>query len=318
MTDSGFSSRRFRKIDKKYWLAVLTAFFVTILWSSSFVIIKFGLNEIPPLLFAGLRYSFAALIILSAALVMPSHRQEIRALDKTWLLRLFIYGLVYYSITMGTQFVGLALLPALTVSFILNFTTILVVIFAFFFLNEKPNKWQMILVLVALLGAYFYFWPIEILTSSLLGIFVVLISLVANAFSAIIGRGINRSREVSALVVTAISMVIGAIFLIISGYLTTPVFFLSPWGFVTVLWLAVVNTALAFTLWNWSMRKLTALEMTIINSTMLAQIAILAFFFLGEIPSPIDWIGLVLVMVAAMLIPLLRTRSDNLEVENRV
>ena len=309
MTKPTTSSEPHRRINKKYWLAILTAFFVTILWSSSFVIIKFGLTEIPPLIFAGLRYSIAALILFIAAIAIPSHRKEIKALPRTWWRRLIVYGLVYYTITMGTQFIGLALLPALTVSFILNFTTILVVIFAFFFLSETPNKKQILLVLVALLGAYFYFWPVDILTSSLFGILIVVISLVANAFAAIIGRGINRAQEVSALVVTAISMTIGAIVLLIAGIITTPIFFLSPWGIITILWLAVVNTAIAFTLWNWSMRRLTALETTIINSTMLAQIAILALLFLGEIPSPVDWIGIILVMVAAMLIPLLRTRN---------
>ncbi|MHA2406700.1 MAG: DMT family transporter, partial [Candidatus Hermodarchaeia archaeon] len=237
MTNSIDPSDPVRKIDSKFWIAVLTAFFVTILWSSSFVIIKYGLTEIPPLIFAGLRYSIAAAILLIAAVVIPSHRQEIRALPRTWWRNLIIYGLVYYTITMGTQFIGLALLPALTVSFILNFTTILVVLFAFFFLNETPNKKQIALVLVALLGAYFYFWPVDILTSSLFGILIVVISLVANAFSAIIGRGINRSQEVSALVVTAISMTIGAIFLLVAGVITTPVFFLSPWGIITILWL---------------------------------------------------------------------------------
>ncbi|MFW9935873.1 MAG: DMT family transporter [Candidatus Thorarchaeota archaeon] len=309
MTDSTIPSGSVRKIDTTYWLAVLAAFFVTILWSSSFVIIKFGLVEIPPLIFAGLRYILAAIILLSASLAIPSHRKEIRTLPKIWWRRLIIYGLVYYTITMGTQFIGLALLPALTVSFILNFTTILVVIFAFFVLQETPNRKQIILVFIALLGAYFYFWPVDILTSSLFGILVVVISLVANALAAIIGRGINRSQEISALVVTAISMTIGAIFLLVAGFITTPIIVLSPWGIITILWLAIVNTALAFTLWNKAMQRLSALETTIINSTMLAQIAILALFFLGEIPTLIDWIGILLVMVAAMLIPLLRTRK---------
>jgi drug/metabolite transporter (DMT)-like permease len=301
------------RFDKTHLLAVLTAFFVTILWSSSFVIIKFGLAEIPPLIFAGLRYTIAAIILFASAFLIPSHRKEIKALPKRWWHRLTLYGLIYYTITMGTQFIGLALLPALTVSFILNFTTILVVIFAFPFLQEKPNPKQIALVLAALLGAYFYFWPIDIITSSLFGIVIVVVSLVANAFSAIIGRSINRSLEVSALVVTAVSMTIGSIFLLVAGFITTPLIILSPWGVITILWLAIVNTALAFTLWNKAMQKLSALETTIINSTMLAQIAILAFIFLGEIPTPVDWLGIILVMISAMLIPMLRTKKDQIQ-----
>lgn len=246
-----------------------------------------------------------------AALAFPSPRTEIQSLSKRWWGRLVLYGVVYYTITMGTQFVGLLLLPATTVSFILNFTIILVVMLAFVFLHERPNWKQIVLVFIAVMGAFLYFWPIDILTSSLLGILVVVISLIANAFSAIIGREINRSQQVSALVVTATSMMIGAILLLVAGFITTPVFVLSPNGIIIIVWLAVVNTALAFTLWNQTMQRLTALESTIINSTMLVQIAILSFFFLGEIITVFDWIGIILVMIAAMLIPILRTKSQD-------
>jgi hypothetical protein len=50
--------------------------------------------------------------------------------------------------------------------------------------------------------------------------------------------------------------------------------------------LAVVNTAVAFTLWNRSLRPLSALESAGINNTMLIQIALLAWVFLGEGPRP--------------------------------
>ena len=49
-----------------------------------------------------------------------------------------------------------------------------------------------------------------------------------------------------------------------------------------VIWLAVVNTAFAFTLWNHTLRTLSAVESSIINNTMLVQIALLAWAFLGE------------------------------------
>jgi drug/metabolite transporter (DMT)-like permease len=55
---------------------------------------------------------------------------------------------------------------------------------------------------------------------------------------------------------------------------------LTSWAIV--LWLAVVNSALAFTLWNRTLRTLSAMESSIINNTMLFQIAALAWMFLGE------------------------------------
>ena len=60
---------------------------------------------------------------------------------------------------------------------------------------------------------------------------------------------------------------------------------LSLRAVVIILWLAVVNTAFAFTLWNFSLRHLGAGESAVINNTMLLQIALLGWIFLDEIPD---------------------------------
>ena len=44
--------------------AVFQALFVTFLWSTSWVLIKIGLEDIPALTFAGLRYGLAFLCLL--------------------------------------------------------------------------------------------------------------------------------------------------------------------------------------------------------------------------------------------------------------
>ena len=75
---------------------------------------------------------------------------------------------------------------------------------------------------------------------------------------------------------------------------------LSTWA--VVLWLAVVNTALAFFLWNMTLQVLTAVESTIINSTMLVQIAILAWLFLGEELSFINMLGLALAAIGVLIV----------------
>jgi len=48
--------------------AVLQALFVTLLWSSSWVLIKQGLEDIPALTFAGLRYVLATICLLPLAI----------------------------------------------------------------------------------------------------------------------------------------------------------------------------------------------------------------------------------------------------------
>ena len=68
----------------------------------------------------------------------------------------------------------------------------------------------------------------------------------------------------------------------------------------------MVNTAFAFTLWNHSLQHLTATESSVVNNTMLIQIAILAAVFLGE---PISWtqgFGLAVATAGALLVQLRR------------
>ena len=49
--------------------AVWAALLVTVLWSSSWVLIRIGLDDegLPPITFAGLRYTVAALVLIAWA-----------------------------------------------------------------------------------------------------------------------------------------------------------------------------------------------------------------------------------------------------------
>jgi len=308
-SQTGDSRKCLRRIDRQHWVSVFQAFLVTILWSSSWVIIKFGLQEITPLIFAGLRYSVASIILLGATMISPSRRASLKGLSRAWWGKLAVYGLLYYTVTQGVQFLGLALLPAITVSFLLNFTTILVVIFSIFLLGETPNKKQVLLVGVALLGAYLYFYPIDLPAAAMTGVLIVIVGVVANALSSILGRAINRTRELPPLLVTVVSMTIGSAILAVSGLVVDGLPALSALGILYILWLGVVNTAFAFTLWNRAMQRLRAVETTIINSTMMGQIALLALIFLGEMPTLAEWMGIILVMVSALLIQLFRVQT---------
>ena len=64
--------------------------------------------------------------------------------------------------------------------------------------------------------------------------------------------------------------------------------------------LALVNTAFAFTLWNKTLQTLPAMESSMINNTMLVQIAILAWLFLGETITPLEIVGLLLATIGVV------------------
>ena len=292
-------------------IAVIEALFVTVLWSSSFVIIKYGLEDIPPLTYAGLRYSIASVILVGLILAQSDMRNSIKGRSRKWWGMLFVYGCIYITATQGTQFLGLFYLPAITFSLLLNLTPIIVLLSAIPMLGERPTRIETLLVLAGVFGVLLYFYPLDFVGVSIIGLIIGLVSLLANSASALIGRAINRAKDTTPLVVTGIMMSIGSVFLMIFAVTTEPIAPLSFTSWFYILWLAVVNTALAFTLWNRAMRVLRAIDMTLINSTMMPQIVILSFVFLAEYPEMLDWIGLILLAISVGAVQYLQTKRIN-------
>lgn len=283
-------------------LAMLQAVFVTFLWSTSWVLIKRTISEIPPLAFAGLRYSIAFLILLPG---LWKHKTEIRALSATDWRRLVVLGLVFYTLTQGGQFVTLLHLEAVSFSLLLNCTTLLVAIFGIFVLKETPSRLQWLGIVIFIIGILIYFSPTSAtLGGKWLGFALAGFTVCANAISAVLGRSVNRDAKIPPLVVTVISMGVGAICLLGIGLVFQGLPPVSPSGWATIVWLAVVNTAIAFFLWNKTLQILSAVESSIINNTMLIQIAVLAWVFLGEQITVYGIVGLAFAAVGVVLVNL--------------
>lgn len=231
---------------------------------------------------------------------------EIKKLERKDWVKLTLLGFMFYSFTQGTQFVGLSLLPAVTVSLLLNFTPIIVAVMGIFLLSEKPTVLQWSGAFLFIVGILAYFYPVDLSGGETLGILVMIIGVLANSGSAILGRDINRSRRHDPLTVTVISMGAGSIVLLAVGLIAQGLPSISLTNILLLTWLAVVNTAMAFTLWNLSLRTLTAMESSIINGTMLIQIAILAWIFLGEAISLKEVAGMLIAAIGALLVQLKR------------
>ena len=293
---------------KNHLPAVLQALFVTFLWSTSWVLIKFGLRaDLPPVTYAGLRYTVAALCLLPFTLLNPTHRQTLRGLSpRTW-WELIALGIVFYTLTQGAQFVSLSFVPSATLSLLLNFSPIFIALYGIASQSERTSLTQWGGILVTVLGALIYFLPLSIEGSQLPGLLAGLVALSANATSSVFGRYINTQEKLNPLVVTSVSMGIGGVLMLVIGIFTQGMGALALSQWVIIGWLAVVNTALAFTLWNKSLQTLTAVESSIINGTMLPQIAILAWIFLDEPLGGKEILGLVFVLLGTLIVQLWRS-----------
>lgn len=283
--------------------AILQALFVTFLWSTSWVLIKVGLADIPPMTFAGLRYVLAFLVLVPLALRSPN-ATPLR--DLTWSdwRNLVGLGVLFYTVTQGSQFVGLAYLPAITFSLLLNGTAVIVALLGIVLLHEFPTGLQWVGALVFVAGALLFFYPFAFPAGSALGYSIAALHVLATSLASIVGRAVNRQARIHPLTVTLVSMGVGSVLLLVLGLLveTPPVLSLRSWAIVG--WLAVVNTAFAFTLWNHTLRTLSAMESSVINNTMLVQISLLAWLFLGETLTVLQIAALGVAALGALLVQL--------------
>src|SRR5437660_1438126 len=68
-----------------------------------------------------------------------------------------------------------------------------------------------------------------------------------------------------------------------------------------IAWLAVVNTAVAFTLWAESQRGLRAYESNVLSNLVLVEASLLALVFLAEPLGAPQWAGIGLVLAGVLL-----------------
>jgi len=225
--------------------ALAAALVVTVLWSSSWVLIRAGLHDdrLPPLTFAGLRYGTAAAVLWAAVASNRTARGQVAGLTRRSTGQLAVLGLVFYALTQGAQFVAIGSQLVATSSLFLTLTPLLVGLTSGQLLSERPSRAQAAAAVLMPAGAVAYFTGT--LGATPTGLAACAVTLAANAGGSLLGRAINRDATTAPLVTTTVSMTIGAVVLLAAGAGAEGWPALSGQAVVIIAWLAIINTAVA-------------------------------------------------------------------------
>jgi drug/metabolite transporter (DMT)-like permease len=256
--------------------------------------------------------------------VRPARLRVMRQLSRQMWLWLGVLGLVYYALAQGTQFLALNALDAITTNLILSFSTVVITLLGIVFLGEHPDPLQWVGMALYIIGVLIYFGQ-GVLSSGnavndipIAGIMIALVCVLSNSIASIIGRQVNRTGHLEPVTVTLISMGIGSILLLAGGIMTQGLPVLSIRAWVIIGWLAIVNTAFAFTLWNATLRVLSAMESSIINNLMMVFIPVLAWLFLNEGVTMQQGAGMVLAALGILTVQLRRRSSGAAQASVRI
>ncbi|MBI3659729.1 DMT family transporter [Candidatus Acetothermia bacterium] len=294
--------------EKQYHLlAVTEALLATITWGSSFVLVKIGLKYLGPLTIAGLRYFLAFLILLP--FMFRNGGASVSSLTPSMWLKLFLLGLSAYTIGNGALFWGLKFLPATTASFLMSFTPILVLVAGIFWLKEIPTGLQILGMIVVLVGTALFFSS-GLAASEPLGIGIVVFASASFALFGVLGRDVARAKQVDTVTQTAIPLGLGGGLVLLTALLVegVPTFSLEALGII--LFLALVNTAIAYMLYNHALQKLTALEINVLLNLSPLMTALLAWVLIDEKPGPIKIFGMWLAFGGVFLVQWRKSHSS--------
>ncbi|MFQ5830982.1 MAG: DMT family transporter [Candidatus Methylomirabilia bacterium] len=287
--------------DEKGWirlLAIAQGLLVSGIWASSFVIIKIGLAHVAPLTLAGMRYFTAFLLLLPWMALNAGFTRN--PAPGQW-RRLFLMGLCAYPLSNGALFWGLQYVPATTGAFLFSLLPLPSLLLALVWLREVPTRLQVVGLTVALAGSALFFSP-GLSVGDPLALGVISLGVLAFGVFVVLGRALARAGQVSTLPLTALPLGFGGGLLLLVALPLERAASPSLEGWAAVLWLAVVNTALAYFLYNRCLRTLTVLESNVLLSLSPLGTALLASLLLGERVVALQVIGLVVAILGVLLV----------------
>lgn len=270
---------------------------VTLLLGSTLVVAKGALHYLGPLTLAALRYALAFLLLLP---FLTRSRAGARRSGRLW-GQFIAIGVSFYVVGNGALFLGLKYLPATMASLLLSLVPVLVLFAGSVWLHERPTRVQIVGVVVGLIGSALFFAP-GLGSGKPLGLMIVAVGLIGNAAFGILGRDTAKSAPVDTITLTAIPLAVGGILLLPIALAVEGWPHISIRAAVIVLWLAAINTAGVFFLYNHALRILPALQMSAVVNCAPLVTALLAWLSLHERLAPIQIVSMIVVIVGVALV----------------
>jgi len=257
-----------------------------LIWGSTWLFIKLGLKDLPPLTFAGIRFVIASLILLSIIAVrripFPRRRRDVALLALTGILSFSLnYGLVFW----GEQYISSGL-AALLQSMLPAFGLIV----AHFYLRSEPMTWPRIAgVVLGVIGVGVIFSNQLQLSSpnALWGSAALVLSALCAAYANVLVKA--YCKHIDPAVLAAGQMMFGLIPLLLIGIPLEGNPFKFHWtsmAIISLLYLAIVGSVIAFNSYYWLIRN-----MKVTDTMMIALVTPVVAVLLGIVvlDERINW-----------------------------
>jgi len=257
--------------------AILQVLITAILWGTTFVVVRIGVDEIGPLSLAGIRFFTSSLLLLPFLMMKRISTEEI----KSNILPLALMGILSYAIGNGSLNYALQFLPATLVSFLMSFITPIILIFSIIWLKEFPTPVQVAGLVFVFFGVILYFYPQQIPFRAK-GFGILMLGLLGFALQTTLGRFLARAKNIHTITLTTIPLIIGGGILLIVSFFVEGFPVISQKTVLILGWLIFFNTIIGQLLYSSAIADITAIQVNLILNLSPFFTAIFAWFLLGE------------------------------------
>ena len=294
--------QRKRWQPKAGWGVLLAWLTLCVVWSSTWLAIKIGLRDLPPVSFVAIRFLIAIIVLLAVSMgrthLLPRGRKDYAVLAVTGILMFAVnYTLLFWAelhVSSGLAAVLQATIP------------IFGIMFAHWMLPEEPLRLQ------KLAGAIIALGGVTVICARLLGFngplafwggVAVVVGGASAAFANVLVKA--QSMQLAPAMLAAWQMIFGTVPLLVLAFAVdgNPVRF--HWTFSSVfclLYLAVIGSALTFLLLYWLLPRLTVVQLQSI-SLITPPGAVMLGWLLGDETFPASsLLGAALVLAGVWMI----------------
>ena len=281
---------------------IILAISVPILWGIGFVVTKPGMEQFPPMLINGLRWSLSGIILVWW---FP--------IPKKYLKSIFLVSIVACTIQYSLTFSGLNLIEASSAVLFVQCEVPFGVLIAYFFLKEKPKLKNLLGILIAFIG-------LIILSGSpsLEGKYIGVILVLSGAFTWALGQILVKpiSEKINGVVLTAwIGIFAGPQLIIasqiIEGNVLNNIISADYKAWLIVLYLALLMNALGYSIWYYVLGRYPVNTVLPVMLLLPVTGVLTAIVFLGERPNIKVFIGGLIILIGVGLILIGKTRKQN-------
>ena len=271
---------------------------ICIIWGTTYTAIKYAVRDFPPFLLVGIRQTAAGLLLLTWAVAVGKWRWP----GRKYVGRQALTGLA--TITGGNGFItwGMQFVSSGIASIIGSLTPVIVVLINIFWQGaEKINGRIVAGVLLGFGGLALIFndgWADFAQSEYRWGIAGCFASCVTWSLGTVMAKRYN-SHDVSPLVNAALQILSGGLGGIVMSLIFDPNWKINHTteGWLSVVYLATIGSALAFTLYMFALKHLTATVSSLYTYINPIVALLLGWLFLGETLT--IWIGLGMLVTIA-------------------